>query len=329
MKTKKFLFVVLGALLALSLVAFVACGTDNGGSDNRGDTTVDVTGITLDRNYLALEAEGTAKLTATVAPSNATDKAVTWISSDSEIVTVADGTVTAVGEGSATVTAKAGDFTATCEVEVVAEITEVNTVSELETALGSVAEGSYIQLNAGTYSLNSQIRLSGVSDVTLAGEGEVIVTCDEAFTNETGSKSYASLVTVYDSSDITIRNITFSDAKDITLSSGTDYGHGLNIIDSTAVELIDVTSQNNTCGIVIGHSSVTMQNVSTSGNTWGGVNIDAQSHEDDQTSLTVDAACSFGEDAQIYADGSTDHITVNAEGYTSEVKEDQTFWTKG
>lgn len=30
MKTKKFLFVVLGALLALSLVAFVACGTDNG-----------------------------------------------------------------------------------------------------------------------------------------------------------------------------------------------------------------------------------------------------------------------------------------------------------
>ncbi|NBI62267.1 hypothetical protein D3Z38_04150 [Clostridiales bacterium] len=79
---------------------------------------IPVTGITLDKTTLNLEVGKTDKLTATVAPENATDKAVTWTTSDAKIAEVKDGTVTAKAAGKATITAKAGDKTATCAVTV-------------------------------------------------------------------------------------------------------------------------------------------------------------------------------------------------------------------
>ena len=83
-----------------------------------GSTVIDVTGIALDKNEIALKTGDTAKLTATVTPDNATDKTVRWTSSDETIATVQDGAVTAVKEGKATITAKAGDMEARCEVTV-------------------------------------------------------------------------------------------------------------------------------------------------------------------------------------------------------------------
>lgn len=82
-------------------------------------TDIAVTGITLDKTTLNLEVGKTDKLTATVAPENATDKAVAWTSSNEKAATVAqDGTVKAVAAGKATITAKAGNKTATCAVTV-------------------------------------------------------------------------------------------------------------------------------------------------------------------------------------------------------------------
>ena len=76
--------------------------------------------ITLDQDSLFLLVDGTAKLTATVTPADADEKTVTWTTSDETVATVEDGVVTAVGKGTATITAKAGDKTATCEVTVAA-----------------------------------------------------------------------------------------------------------------------------------------------------------------------------------------------------------------
>ena len=80
--------------------------------------TVSVTSVTLDKTNLELEVNGTYTLTATVAPTEATDKTVTWTSSESTIAKVENGKVTALKEGTATITAKAGDKTATCKVTV-------------------------------------------------------------------------------------------------------------------------------------------------------------------------------------------------------------------
>ena len=81
---------------------------------------VDVTGVTLDKTSAEIEVGKTLTLTATVAPENATNKNVTWASSDEKIATVADGVVTAVAEGTATITVKTedGGKTATCAITV-------------------------------------------------------------------------------------------------------------------------------------------------------------------------------------------------------------------
>lgn len=91
--------------------------------------TVAVAEVKLDKTKLELEEGTTATLMATVTPEDATDKTVTWTSSNDEVATVNNGKVTAVSEGEATITAKAGEQTATCEVTVTAKTVPVESVT--------------------------------------------------------------------------------------------------------------------------------------------------------------------------------------------------------
>ena len=88
-------------------------------------TAIAVTGVTLNKTSASISVGETETLTATVAPSNALNKAVTWTSSNTSVATVSNGTVTAVAAGSATITVTTtdGSFTATCAVTVVNAVT--------------------------------------------------------------------------------------------------------------------------------------------------------------------------------------------------------------
>ena len=85
-------------------------------------TTVPVTGVSLNTNNLELVVGANSTLSATVTPSNATNKAVNWASSNTSVATVdANGQVSAKAVGTATVTVTTADggFTATCSVSVI------------------------------------------------------------------------------------------------------------------------------------------------------------------------------------------------------------------
>ncbi len=87
------------------------------------EQTIRVTGIQLNQTELSMAPGGTAVVTATVFPTDAHDISVTWTSSDADVATVSDsGEITAVEEGTATITAATndGNFTASCKVTVTA-----------------------------------------------------------------------------------------------------------------------------------------------------------------------------------------------------------------
>ena len=76
--------------------------------------------LILVKTSVNLSINGQTTLTETVSPTNATNKSVTWTSSDSRVATVSNGLVTAVGTGTATITVKTvdGNKQATCTINV-------------------------------------------------------------------------------------------------------------------------------------------------------------------------------------------------------------------
>ena len=96
-----------------------------------------VESVTLGKTELELIiGQADVTLTATVKPDDATDKTVTWTSDKPEVATVdANGTVHAVAVGTATITAQAGDKTATCVVTVKAAPVWDGDLSDIPTSI--------------------------------------------------------------------------------------------------------------------------------------------------------------------------------------------------
>jgi len=92
------------------------------------DKYIQVTSITIDDTVTIFTGE-TTTLTATVLPENATNKSITWTSSDETIATVDNGEVTGIKDGKAIITAKADNKTASCEVTVKTKIIEVESIT--------------------------------------------------------------------------------------------------------------------------------------------------------------------------------------------------------
>jgi len=103
---------------------------------------IPVSGIALDKTSLTLKDGDTAVLTTTVSPEDADNKNVTWSSSNTEVATVNNGTVTAVKVGTAkiTVTTEDGNKTAECTVTVTCNhtLTKTNAVAPTCAVNGNV-----------------------------------------------------------------------------------------------------------------------------------------------------------------------------------------------
>ena len=139
-------------IAALAVLSMVACGP-------KDDPVIAVTGISLSQTSVSLEVGGKVSLTATVFPSDATDKTVTWTSSNSSVASVSGGVVTAAAEGTTTITASAGGKSAKCEVSVKRKVVDVTGVSLNKTDL---------TLNPGeTFLLEATVSPSDATDKTV------------------------------------------------------------------------------------------------------------------------------------------------------------------
>lgn len=158
---------------------------------NKKPPIIHVESISLDETELNMLTGDRATLSATVLPDNAKNKSVTWSSSDESVATVNNrGRVTAVGAGTATITATTvdGGLTATCTVNVTQKIVPVAGVSlntdELEINVGGTSSlvATVLPTNAtnkGVSWNSTDPNVATVSDdgvVTAISAGETIIT---------------------------------------------------------------------------------------------------------------------------------------------------------
>lgn len=192
--------------------ATITVTTEEGGKTATCQVTVKkkvipVTNVSLDKTALTLTEEETCQLTATIDPADATNQNVTWTSDDTAVATVsADGLVTAVQAGTATitVTTEDGGKTATCRVTVKMKEIPVTDVS-LDYAETTLTEGDTLQLTATVSPSDatnqnvswesSDTFVATVSDsglITAVSEGTATITV----TTEDGGLTASCLVTV-------------------------------------------------------------------------------------------------------------------------------------
>ena len=164
-----------------------------------------VVNVTLDKTSVTLTEGDVTTLTATVSPSNATNKNVIWSSSDNTVATVSNGKVTAVKAGTATITVKTedGNKTATCTVTVNARTYPVESVTLDKTSV-TLTEGDVTTLTATVTPSNATNKnvIWSSSDNTVATVSDGKVTAVKAGTatitvkTKDGNKSATCTVTV-------------------------------------------------------------------------------------------------------------------------------------
>lgn len=169
--------------------------TDDGGFTAQCTLTViqPVTGVSLDKITLTLGVDSIAVLIATVAPADASNKKMSWKSSDQTIVKVdPNGQLTGLktGEATVTVTTEDGGFTASCVITVVQRVTGVQLdrteltlyVDSIETLIATVlpAEATNKKVNWSS-SIPSIVSVDANGQVRAlkAGAAVVMVTTEE------------------------------------------------------------------------------------------------------------------------------------------------------
>lgn len=189
-----------------------------------------VESVTLNAHELTLLVDDSVKLIPTIEPTTATNKNVTFTSSDKDIVSVqSDGTITAldIGTASITVTTADGGFTDSCEVTVAETKIDVESVSLDKTSL-ELIEGESDKLvatilpenatnKAVTWSSDDEdvVTVDTEGNVTARSPGSAIVTVETV----DGGEAVTCLVTVSEIPFVEVESVNISTSK-LTLYVG-------------------------------------------------------------------------------------------------------------
>lgn len=197
---------------------------------------VPVTSVTLQPNSISLDARDnnnkTATLTAAVLPADATDKSLTWTSSNKSVATVANGVVTAVGGGTATITATANDGSGCSSVCTVTVVTPVKGITlsksnlTLDKNMTAAVTANVAPENASNQTITAQSKNTDIATVSKNADGSYTIkgvatgNTDIVFTAADNGITASCTVAV---NPTKVNAITLSDA------SGTAIGDQLNL----------------------------------------------------------------------------------------------------
>lgn len=229
---------------------------------------VAVESISISPSSISLERDKTYQLQAEVTPKEATEKKVSWSSSDTQVATVSEnGLVTGVNRGTATVTATAGGKSATCQVTVT---WEVQSVTVLPATLTMTKVGETTQLTAtvapegageAVWSSSNEAvaTVSPEGLVTAVGGGVATVTATAGSKTATCEVTVEISIAEIEGNEVTlyvdgasaedVKNaITGASANGVTVFTikgdyaSTGLAYGSNPFDGVAVERLDLTS---------------------------------------------------------------------------------------
>ena len=198
--------------------------------ENQQSVAVRVTGVSLNNNALTLNTGNTNTLIATVLPTTATNKNVTWSTNNSSVASVNNGTVTAHAKGQATITVTTADggYSASCSVT-------VNEVSTTVSVQGVTLSTNTLSMKVGrTATLTANIRPSDATNKNVTWTSNSAV----ASVNN-------GVVTANSTGQATIR---------VTTADG-------GYMDSCIVTVSETTTTTNVTGVTLNNDTLTMNKI--------------------------------------------------------------------
>lgn len=176
----------------------------------------------------------------------------------------------------------------------------------LDDALAADGENNIIVL---LKDLDVTAQIYVTKSVTIEGAGHTIKANNASWLTDNSNKHLLNIV----ASNVTIKNLTLD-------SSNQAYGN--QAYSATGVAFNDVTMVNsNGAGLTVNRSTVTAENLTTSDNAWGGVNVDGGAPH-----FTLTGNSTLNENNQIWAEKANGPAVVDANGYYCHLTDDGKFY---